>query len=170
MKFKVGDKVKLNIYIKEFRWGRSDVGYDEIGKITSIDGDGEIHVDFPSRNCYWSGLEHELVKADFSLKRDDLQFADIVTLRDGNKYVVADGCLYGEDDGYYEDCERIDNDYNNNLIYCNEYDEERHDLDIMKVERNGEVIFQRENEAKEMTVAEISKALGYEVKIVKEND
>lgn len=167
MKFKVGDKVKLNIYIKEFRWGRAGVDYDEIGKITGIDGDEEIHVNFPSHND-WSGLESELVKVGFS--KDDLQFADIVTLRDGNKYVVADGCLYGEDDGYYEDCERIDNDYNNNLIYCNEYDEERHDLDIMKVERNGEVIFQRESEAKEMTVAEISKALGYEVKIVKEND
>lgn len=168
MKFKVGDKVKLNIYTKEFRWGRAGVGYDEIGKIANINEDGKIYVAFPSRDCYWDGLESELVKVGFS--KDDLQFADIVTLRDGNKYVVADGCLYGEDDGYYEDCERIDNDYNNNLIYCNEYDEERHDLDIMKVERNGEVIFQRESEAKEMTVAEISKALGYEVKIVKEND
>lgn len=169
MKFKVGDKVKLNSNVKEFRWGRSDVSYDEIGKITSIDKDGEIRVDFPSHG-FWAGLENELVTADFSLKKDDLQFADIVTLRDGNKYVVADGHLYGEYEVYYEDYKRIDNNYNNSLIYCNEYDGERHDLDIMKVERNGEVIFQRENEAKEMTVAEISKALGYEVKIVKEND
>lgn len=168
MKFKVGDKVKLNIYTKEFRWGRAGVGYDEIGKITNINEDGKIYVDFPSRDYSWDGLENELVKVGFS--KDDLQFADIVTLRDGNKYVVAYGRLFGEDDGYYENCEFINDDYNSDLIYCNECDEERHDLDIMKVERSGEVIFQRESEVKEMTVAEISEALGYEVKIVKEND
>lgn len=68
MKFKVGDKVKLNIYIKKFRWGRAGVGYNEIGKIISIDKNGEIHVDFPSHG-FWAGLENELVKADFSLKK-----------------------------------------------------------------------------------------------------
>lgn len=153
MKFKVGDKVKLNKYIEKFRWGRADVGYDEIGKITNIDEDGEICVKFSSHSS-WNGLESELVKVDFLQKKDNLKFADIVTLRDGNKYVVVDGRLYGEDSSYYENCERIDDDYNNDLIYCNKYDEERRDLDIIKVERNGEVIFQRENEAKEMTVAE----------------
>lgn len=60
MKFKIGDKVKLNKNAKEFRYGRVMVGYDEIGKIVNIYQNGELLVDFPS--CYlWNGLEKELV-------------------------------------------------------------------------------------------------------------
>ena len=34
----------------------------------------------------------------------------------------------------------------------------------------AELVWERKSQAKEMTIAEISKVLGYEVKIVKEND
>lgn len=60
MKFKVGDKVKLNKNIKKFKYGQGGVGYDEIGRITRIDKDGFALVDFP-KMCDWSGEEHELV-------------------------------------------------------------------------------------------------------------
>lgn len=60
MKFKVGDKVKLNKNVKDFKYGKGIVGYDELGIIIEIDRDKDIHVNFPS---YWGwiGIEEELV-------------------------------------------------------------------------------------------------------------
>lgn len=59
MKFKVGDKVRLNKYIRKFKNGQGDVYYGEIGTIINFEY-GEIIVDFP--NCYgWKGEESELV-------------------------------------------------------------------------------------------------------------
>ena len=60
MKLRVGDKVKLNKSVKEFKHGKGSVGYDEIGKITGFDRCGDIIVDFPTQRG-WMGLEEELV-------------------------------------------------------------------------------------------------------------
>ena len=60
MKFKVGDKVKLNKNVKKFKYGKGIVGYDETGAIIEIDRYKDIRVDFPS-HCGWSGTEEELV-------------------------------------------------------------------------------------------------------------
>lgn len=60
MKLKIGDKVKLNKSIKEFKYGRGLVRYDEIGKITGFNIDGDVIVDFPTKYG-WKGLEEELV-------------------------------------------------------------------------------------------------------------
>ena len=88
----------------------------------------------------------------------------MLTARDGERYVVADGCLYGEDSDNYSDCDTIAEWYNYDLTYF----ENNKDYDIIKVERDGNVIYERkETEVKKMTVSEISKALGYEVEIVK---
>lgn len=60
MKFKVGDKVKLNKNVKKFKYGKGIVGYDETGTIIEIDRYKDICVDFPS--CWeWRGTEEELV-------------------------------------------------------------------------------------------------------------
>lgn len=61
MKFKVGDKVKLNKNIEKFRFGRAGVSYDEIGTINRIDKDGFVLVDFSKTMHGWSGIENELV-------------------------------------------------------------------------------------------------------------
>lgn len=58
MKFKAGDKVKLNENVKKFEYGRGGVSYDEIGKVTDTSG-GIINVDFPTLYG-WGGLEKEL--------------------------------------------------------------------------------------------------------------
>lgn len=58
MKFKAGDKVKLNENVKKFEYGRGGVSYDEIGKVTDTSG-GIINVDFPTLYG-WKGLEKEL--------------------------------------------------------------------------------------------------------------
>lgn len=60
MKFKVGDKVILNKNIRDFKYGRGFVGYDELGTIKRIDEYREIRVDFPSCDA-WRGLEKELI-------------------------------------------------------------------------------------------------------------
>lgn len=100
----------------------------------------------------------------------DLKDGDIVTLRNGDKMIFVEN---GE--VFYD--LKCSND--NNLDYLSElnddltieagYDEEN---DIMKVERpiKYQEVFKRDKTIKEMTVAEISKALGYEVKIVKETE
>lgn len=59
MKFKVGDKVKLNKNIKQFKWGRGGVDYNDIGTITKISCE-RIEIDFPHCSC-WCGIENELV-------------------------------------------------------------------------------------------------------------
>lgn len=60
MKLKIGDKVKLNENVKEFKYGRGLVRYDEIGKITGFNIYGDIIVNFPTHHR-WIGLEKELV-------------------------------------------------------------------------------------------------------------
>lgn len=93
---------------------------------------------------------------------DELQFADILTLKNGDRYVYADNYMYGETPDCIYDCEEIGDHYDNDLK-----NNEEQDKDIVKIERAGTIIYERE-EVKEMTIAEINKALGYEVKIVKE--
>lgn len=60
MKFKVGDKVKLNENIKYFKYGKGGVGYDELGTIIEIDCHKDICVKFPTLSD-WNGVEEELV-------------------------------------------------------------------------------------------------------------
>lgn len=62
-KFKVGDKVKLNPNIKDFKYGRGWVGYDEIGEIHET-LDDEYFVEFPSYGKGWTGCEDELILVD----------------------------------------------------------------------------------------------------------
>ena len=60
MGLKVGDKVKLNENVKEFKYGSGLVRYDEIGKIAGFNICGDIIVNFPTHHR-WIGLEKELV-------------------------------------------------------------------------------------------------------------
>lgn len=63
-KFKVGDKVKLNPEISDFKHGRAWVDYDEIGEIHLIRYDGAYLVEFPSYGRGWTGTEDELILVD----------------------------------------------------------------------------------------------------------
>lgn len=155
-KFKIGDKVKHEIF------GKGKIVYIKHNEIPYLvefenkhpflhDGDGRGKVD----HCWWceeSGLEIvEFTKAN-------LQIGDKLTLRNGEV-------------GYYEDkmsigglCEnQIKEDLTNDGSMGKE-------LDIIKVERpTYTTMYEREVEVKEMTIEEISKELGYEVKVVKGN-
>lgn len=98
---------------------------------------------------------------------DDLKFADVLILRSGEKFVVADGCMYGEKGSEYRDSDTLDCCYLNDLTYDDE-DKDCREYDIVQVIREGKTVFKRE--AKKMTVAEICKELGYEVEIIKEEN
>ena len=166
IKIKVGDKVLLKNRRGEY-WN-PEGGMDEyMGKVVTvsyIDNDGEFTIE---EDCNWikwwfriDDIER-IMYDDFKL--DDLQFADIVTTRNGERYVVVNGRIYRENTMNYG----LVGYYNEDLTYD---DDECYD--IMRVERAGQVIWERFEEkkepAKEMTIAEISEALGYEVKVVKE--
>ena len=165
-KFKVGDKVRLIT---------ADTGDNIVGLANGDTGiviaeNGESHVDVKFKKLSYERCMRntQLEKIDFT--KDDLQNGDVVTLRNGDKLV------YVRD----RDFEDLTTDYANELTgiyeltdnleyeYC---DVRNKDYDIIKVERpTYTTVFERDEEVKEMTIAEISKALGYEVKIVKEEE
>lgn len=99
MKLKVGDKVKLNKNIKEFRYGKGDVGYDEIGTIIEIDEYKDICVSFPSR-CRWYGLESELVLVNGKkfFKKLPNDFTGTIEVENG--YIVEKEILDEEEKEY----------------------------------------------------------------------
>lgn len=108
------------------------------------------------------------------VRLSDLHFADILTVRKGERYVVGDNALLGEEDTYYLDCDIISDSFDEDLTYYDHswsgVSDRNTNYDIMKVERAGQVVYERKEEpVKEMTLAEVCKELGYEVKIVKEN-
>lgn len=91
MKFKVGDKVKLNKNIKKFRCGRGDVGYNEIGKIMQIFKNGYVLVDFPTLSG-WNGLEEEVVLVNKTFFKE-LPNNFTGTLEIENGYIVEEEIL-----------------------------------------------------------------------------
>lgn len=118
------------------------------------------------------------------MKKQDLNNGDIVLDRNGDKYIVLKNSkYYGGKTDIIVDLRNTQflvlKEYNNDLTFCNGETE----YDIMAVCSNNYVgdnirdhIINNEEEkwtwkrqeVKEMTLAEISEALGYEVKVVKE--
>lgn len=108
-------------------------------------------------------IEREERKMEFT--KSDLKDGDVVTLRNGDRLIHNNGNftdLNEEHDNYLAYIDDLNDD-----LTCEDSDEK--DSDIVKVERVKEytTVYERNEEVKEMTVEEVSKALGYEVKIVK---
>ena len=92
----------------------------------------------------------------------DLQNGDVLRDRNGDKSVYYDGELYGDT---VDLCDlKYDLTVNHNV-----YDEH---ADIVKIERpiKFETVFERNEEIKEMTMEELCKHFGCQVKIVKEEE
>lgn len=186
IKIKVGDKVLLKNERGE-NWN-SDGDMDKYkGKVVTVSGfipfnsdsfyikededDEDAKSTFTGRWIFDIDDIEKVITDDFTL--DNLQFADIVTTRNGERYVVAEGRIYGEGSDYKLDCDDLSDVYDEHLICINSWGSNNSYFDIMKVERAGQVIWERSEEVKEvkeMTIAEISEALGYEVKVVKETE
>ena len=162
-KFKIGD------LIRGTRNGMYAVTDEEMarGKVTIVYDNDNIEVEIlEHKNQSRVGEKYDVESKYFELinfELSDLQFADVLTLRNCERYVYADDVMRGEKLDYNSDGNTISCWYNDDLTQ-NEGDRSE---DIVKVERNGQVIYERQ-EAIEMTVEEICEKLGYEVKIVKE--
>ena len=172
-KFKVGDKVRIldgrNKPIFRSTWAPTWVGgmdeyIGEVRTVKHIDGIG----DYSLEGIYYSFAEEWLAPAEFT-KYDFKEF-DVVEFRNGNKALVINDIILGELSIGGFDLANWTDDLKDK--YTDKYD-------IMKIYRpigsiptdrskwkDLSVIYKR-TEVKEMTVEEISEALGYEVKVVK---
>lgn len=170
-KFKVGDIVKG---IDEDRYGITNTKMTK-GRVIKVRENGMFVVKIIEHECkeYIGDECHDLDPRYFvlakSFTKSDLKNDDIVTLRNGDRLIYnGEGFMYISYDNDNE-LRRL-SDLQDDLTYddCGDKDE---DYDIVKIERPVEYItvYEREEkqEVKEMTVEEISKALGYEVKIIK---
>ena len=164
IEFKVGDKVRVR---KDLQNGYCGIGLlpeyqkGQVYTIQKINYDSYILEE--DERKYNFGFD--MLVPVVPLTPKDLQFADVLTIRNGERYAYIDRYMYGESDNYSCDCCKLEENYNNDLT-SEDGDE---DWDIVKVERKGEVIFERAEETKrEMTIEEIEKELGYSIKIVKE--
>ena len=175
MEFKVGDRVRIKSWEQmEKEFGKNSC--EEINcnptfiecmsylcgrtaSIVKINGEAVKLTDWSDSEdtARWSFSTDMIELVDTSkLSKSDLQEGDIVTDREGNKSIFLDDELYGTTidlDGLTDEL-KDDKDYS--------------EYDIVKVERpiKYETVFKRK-EVREMTVEEISKALGFEVKVVK---
>ena len=169
-KFEVGDIVKIKEDLIE------DTYYNHVcfshemskfkGKIAKIEHillEGVYSLN--SGDYGWSDDMLEL----YEFKKDDIQFGDIITLGNSERYVYAADRIFAE----FEYTQKLNyrifsRTFNRNFeIILPDYKDDRN-CDIIKIERQGQVIYQRKEEEVEMTLSEVCEKLGYNVKIVKE--
>ena len=83
---------------------------------------------------------------------------ECITLGDGTAIIINNGNLWSTD---------LDFCYREDLSYYNRFSEHIKANDIMKIEYNGKIVWERK-EVKKLTLKEIEKELGYKVEIVNE--
>lgn len=170
MRIKVGDRVRIldgrNKPSENIYWvNEMDKYIGEVRTVKYIDRDGT----FSLEGIGYFFVEKWLAPAEFT--KADLKEFDVVEFRDSSKALVTKDAFMDdlEADGFSF---RTWNDDLKDNTHTDKYD-------IMKVYRPTDslpldkskwkdlpVVYER-TEVKEMTVEEISKALGYEVKVVK---
>ena len=169
-KFEVGDIVKIKEDLIEDTYYNHVCFSQEMskfkGKIAKIEHillEGVYSLN--SGDYGWSDDMLEL----YEFKKDDIQFGDIITLGNSERYVYAADRIFAE----FEYTQKLNyrifsRTFNRNFeIILPDYKDDRN-CDIIKIERQGQVIYQRKEEEVEMTLSEVCEKLGYNVKIVKE--
>lgn len=151
--FKVGDKVKFSEKMNGVFHNPVVEKDNESRKIIDTSFGSFILEGLPNNNF----SPDELISVKF--EKCDLQNGDILTDREGDKSIYYKGELHGETlplSYFTEDLKDEDGDTEN---------------DIIKIERpvKFETVFER-NEVKEMTMEELCKHFGCQVKIVKEEE
>ena len=168
-KFKVGDKVRFIGHLLPHLYNGDKLKdhKDDLHIMGRMDAEGRYQVGYKTGTytAWWYFKPEEIELIEFT--KDNIEPGDVITVRNGDK-------LYLSSNGYFVDIEgeRFNSiasrgDLTNDLL-CDGNDR---DSDIMKVERpTYHTVYERVEEKKEpkkMTVAEISKELGYDVEIVK---
>ena len=159
-------RVKNNLRnIEDFIGGLIPSMEEFEGKIVTITNvhDDKVRIKEDFHRYVWDLRAFEELEG-LVINKDDIKEGDIITLRNGDRLLVD------ADKDLQDLSEENDNSVASLYVYR---DDMTHccgnkDYDIVKVERpvKYSTIFERE-EVREMTVEEISKALGYEVKVVK---
>lgn len=151
---KVGDKVLL-INERGTEWNPEGKMDKYKGKIVTIsklkDSCFEIKENDPKKDGFfskWNFYYKDIERKVTNFTRDDLEFGDILTLRNEERYVYASEHIYGEDEDYHLDCDEISYYHTEKLKH-----EDDSDYDVVKVERVGQVVYEREEELKEMTLS-----------------
>ena len=168
MRFYKGKKVRVknNLRnIEDFRGGLIPSMEEFEGKIVTITNvyDDKVHIKEDDDGYVWDLRAFEELEG-LVINKDDIKEGDIITLRNGDRLLVD------ADKDLQDLSEENDNSVASLYVYR---DDMTHccgnkDYDIVKVERPVEYSIVYDKEAvREMTVEEISKALGYEVKVVK---
>lgn len=164
---KVGDKILLKNKRGNFWNSEGKMDY-YMGKVVTIDKMNDKNFSIKEdddRNWpgKWSFDYNDIELKVNCLELNDLQFADILTLRNGQRYVIANDHMFGYYDDDDFDCNYLENTFNNDFTSQNGDTS----FDIVKVERYNQTIYEREKAIKKMTVLEICKELGYDVEIIK---
>lgn len=170
MKFKEGQKVRVNKNLKNienFKRGYMDKMAELEGKrvtISRIDSDGDIMIKEDKNGYFWDERAFSLLNLTKQELLDMPIGTKIITNRDiFNIYIKVgkkDFCNNNADHIRYDE---INDDLSLNTYLSNE------DKIIKIEEPTYKTIYNYSAQVQEMTVAEIEKALGYAVKIIKED-
>ena len=179
IKFKLGQKVKIKENLKEGNYSSHHIYFaDKMEKYTGktvtikeLDRCGYKYAySIEEDDKEWMWDEEWLEPVNYTFNIEDIQAGDIIELDNGDKLVAHydyshdikfEDLDHQKNDNPVSDIDDIEEDGS-----INNYD---HEYKVVSVLRpiKYETIYNRNSEVKEMTVEEISKALGYEVKIVK---
>ena len=186
---KIGTKVKLlgkhgfgSNYNNIEDWFEDKKGWDDVqqikkqgyGIVTNINKNGDIWVADDINNDDWCFLPLDLEPYDEEFFEESQENKTpkewlltplaiftlaigekYITLGNGTSYIISNGKLWSSnlDEAYNEDLRDVcDCDIN----------------DIIKITHEGEVVWERKEEIKKMTLKEIEKELGYKIEIVNE--
>lgn len=172
-KYKVGQKVKVKENIESCSRSSHDIFFARemgafTGKIVTIKKievfglDYQYCIEEDSDEYIWD--EEWFEPVDEVKNRKDLKDGDIITLANGDRLMYLDGEF--KDLSVKHSNSILDiYDLNEDLTYA--YDSDKEINKVVKVERPASYyeVFNKDKEVKELTVEEISKLLGYEVKI-----
>ena len=175
MKFKAGQKVRVNRNLEDienFNHGYMKEMAELEGKIVTIsriNSDGSIHIKEDSYKYYWDKRAFSLLKTTKQELLDMPVGTKIYTDAEDEDYqewIKTSGkCFYNDENREYISKFNI----NEDLTLCDT--NEDYGTKIIKIEEpTYETIYDESTEVQEMTVAEIEKALGHAIKIIKEDN
>lgn len=166
-KFKVGDKVRVvRIEIDGVPKAAAFIG--KFGTVEGYCGNGYILSFNGVRYKDLAWTDYELVNADFT--KSDLKDGMVVEFRDGGRRILLNGHLMTNNsvlDTYHftEDLQHQFDDFTIDKVYTSNA---KFGMDYFK-DMYLKLIWEREPEYKEMTVAEIEEKLGYKIKVISDD-
>lgn len=185
MKFKVGDKVRVKKNLKDiekFSHGYMPNMESFEGKIVTIEYVTEewVMIEEDTHHCDWDFRAFEPInKKPTKEELLEMPMGTKITTdaKEDNVFVKTDNGIYGTIDdredietAFYNEAgdEMVDDEINDDLSLDEDL---TYGTKIIKIEvPTYETVYDSSEEVKEMTMDEICKALGYNVKIIKEEN